>query len=172
MNIRDRLRRLDDNDEGMLSLVNLFIVLGFLILFSMVANVGRTVGRKIETQNAADTVAASAGVEMARGMNSIATANHLMGELNALVVLHHSLGGDELDSGTPPEESADELATAEALEIAFGYAQDATLVTDPKPDPRIYRQVSQKSRVGASIRDSRLRLRQVLMGVQIGRAHV
>ena len=157
-----KLRRFDDNDEGMLSLVNLFIVLGFLILFSAVANVGRTVGRKLETQNAADAVAASAGIEMARGMNAIATANHLIGELTALVVLHHSLGGDELDSGTPPTQSEAESTTAEALKIAFQYANTATMVAGPKPDPQGYQRASQPSRVGASIRDSRLRLRQVM----------
>src|SRR5262245_55067222 len=84
-------------EGGMLSLVSLFVVLGFLVLFSLLSNAGKTVGQKLEAQNAADAVAYSAGVEMARGLNSVTAANHLIGELQALVVLHHGLGGDELD---------------------------------------------------------------------------
>src|SRR5205823_6433861 len=79
---------------------SLFVVLAFVLMFSLICNIANTVNQKIETQNAADAVAYSATVEMARGMNAITATNHMIGELMALVVLHHALRGDELDDGS------------------------------------------------------------------------
>src|SRR5690349_13573680 len=107
--LADRLPRVvTEGEEGMISLVSLFAVLALLVMFGAMANVGRTTARKLETQNAADAVAHAAAVEMARGLNSITAANHLMGELTALCILHHGFGGDELDNGTrPPQTPSD-----------------------------------------------------------------
>src|SRR5690348_4479264 len=105
-------RSLHESEEGMLSLVSLFVVLGFLVLIGLLANAGRVTSRKLETQNAADSVAYSAGVEMGRGMNFVTAINHLVGELTALVVLIHTLGGDELDQGKEPPPTPALLKTA------------------------------------------------------------
>jgi hypothetical protein len=90
-------RRLSAAEDGMISLVALITVLFFLILIGLVANIGHTINQKIEVQNAADSVAYSSTVWMARGMNSLTATNHLIGELTALVVIHDALGGDKFD---------------------------------------------------------------------------
>jgi hypothetical protein len=58
------------------------------------------------TQAAADSAAYSAAVWQARGMNTICTCNHLMGELTSLVVILESLGGPEAGENpfNPPQE--------------------------------------------------------------------
>ena len=85
----------------MITLASIVAVLFFLVLLALVANVGQIVNRKIETQNAADAVAYTGAVWMARGMNSLAATNHLIGELAALVVIHDSFGGTSLDDDQP-----------------------------------------------------------------------
>lgn len=89
------LRRLHASEDGMLSLVTIVTVMFLLLLASLVVNVGATVNAKIEAQNAADSVAYSSAVWMARGMNEITTTNHLMGEMMALFIVYHAIGGDE-----------------------------------------------------------------------------
>jgi hypothetical protein len=99
-------------EEGMLSIVALVVVFGFLLLLCAMMNTGAVVTQKLEAQNAADATATTAAVELARGMNAVTAANHLIGELTALVVLHHSLGGDELD-GLRPAQGGGEKGPAE-----------------------------------------------------------
>lgn len=96
-------------EDGMMSMVTVVAVLFLMILLSLVVNVGATVQRKIEIQNAADTVAYSTATWMARGMNAITATNHLIGEMMAFVVLFDALGGPELLLDDPPayDESSD-----------------------------------------------------------------
>jgi hypothetical protein len=152
-------RDLHAGEEGMLSLASLFVVLGFLVLIGLLANVGMVTSRKIETQNAADAVAYAASVEMARGMNSITAINHLIGELTALVVLIHTLGGDELDQGKNPP------STPETLNIMLEATYDAAKVVGEDSIPvydDAYTEASKDSKVGGAIYDARKRLKMVL----------
>lgn len=89
------------SEDGMVSFVAMVAVLFFVILLGLVGNVGLTVNQKIEVQNAADSTAYSSGVFMARGMNTVTARNHMIGELLALVVLHHAILGPEGDVGPP-----------------------------------------------------------------------
>lgn len=79
-----RLHRLVADDSGAMSLVAVFAVLLLTILLGMVMNVGRAVDHKIRLQNAADAVAYSGGVVIARGMNALAFTNHLLCDIFAL----------------------------------------------------------------------------------------
>src|SRR4051794_27512917 len=88
------LSRLHASEDGMLSLVTIVTVMFLLLLASLVVNVGATVNAKIEAQNAADSVAYSSAVWMARAMNEVTTTNHLMGEMMALFIVYHAIGGD------------------------------------------------------------------------------
>lgn len=141
----------------MISLVSLFAVLGLLILFGALANVGRTTTRKLETQNAADAVAHGAGVEMARGLNSVTTGNHLIGELTALCIIHHGFGGDELDKGQYREDWVSKGVLLWAYKDALlGYA------TPIQPVTEAFTQAFNTPLTGGAIRDSRIQLRYVL----------
>jgi hypothetical protein len=159
---RDPLRAdLLRGEEGMLSLASLFAVLGLLLLIGLLANVGRTTNRKLEVQNAADAVGHAAAVEMARGCNSVTAANHLAGELTALVILHHGFGGDELDNGRRPPATPVDLRVG--LEVSYRIADlAASLGSVAKPIGQAYEQVKKEPQVGGAIRDARLRLKQVL----------
>lgn len=164
---RDRLPRVvAEGEEGMISLVSLFAVMGLLILFGAFANVGRVASRKLEAQNAADAVAHGAAVEMARSLNAVSAANHLMGELTALCILHHGLGGDELDDGRRPDPAPDDLqrlvvASYNMARIASSLGSFYGPWREPSRDA--YEDVRKQPEVGGAIRPSRLRLKQVLV---------
>ncbi|HEY1064723.1 MAG TPA: Tad domain-containing protein [Pirellulales bacterium] len=91
------MRRLAADERGKISLATIFILLVMVTLLGLVANVGHAVGVKIELQNAADSAAYSTALWRARSLNAVTTCHHLLGEVTALVVLHESLGGPELD---------------------------------------------------------------------------
>jgi hypothetical protein len=85
-------------EDGMVSWATVVAVVFLCFLGALVFNSGQTINQKIETQNAADSVAYSSTLWMARGMNAVTAANHMMGELTALYVLHHAVGGKRLDT--------------------------------------------------------------------------
>jgi hypothetical protein len=83
----------------------IFVLLFLLVMVSLVGNVGRTSRLRVEVQNTADAVAYSAAVPLARGMNALAHAQHLSGELAAIGALHAALDGIYPDGSldeTPP----------------------------------------------------------------------
>ena len=67
-----------------MSIVSVFAVMLMVMLLGMVMNAGREVDGKIRMQNAADAVAYSGGLVLARGMNSLAFTNNLLCEIFAL----------------------------------------------------------------------------------------
>jgi hypothetical protein len=87
------------DNEGQVSVLVAIVALGIGIGTCFTASVGEKVNEKIRVQNAADSIAYSNGLWMARGMNAVTACNHLMGELTALIVIHESLGGPERDLG-------------------------------------------------------------------------
>jgi hypothetical protein len=143
-------------EDGSVSLLSLIVIFTFLLLICTVVNTGWEVTRKLETQNSSDATANAAAVEMARGMNAVTAANHLMGELMALVVLHHGLGGYELDGVWTPRKSDPNVK--QALQTAYEKANDSP---EP-PDPMTYNCVSQDPRVGGAIGDARETLQKLL----------
>ncbi len=99
MTIFNRIKAIHEQEEGFVSFLHLFVMLGILLGISLVVNVSLVTRDKLESQNAADAVTQTAGVQEARGMNAITAANHIIGEAQALVVLHHAWGGDSLERG-------------------------------------------------------------------------
>jgi hypothetical protein len=143
-------------EEGSVTLVSLVVAFTLLLILALLVNSGYVVTRKIETQNAADAAATAASVELARGMNAITATNHLIGELAALVVLHHSFGGFELDMGIPKNFKEE---TQNDLQEAFQAAQEG--VTQPVPG--IFEMVIEDpSPSGAAIFNSRESLKELL----------
>jgi hypothetical protein len=76
--------RLHRSQRGTISILSVFAVLMLTMLLGMVMNVGRHVDGKIRMQNAADAVAYSGAVVVARGLNTLAFTNHLLSEVFAL----------------------------------------------------------------------------------------
>ena len=97
--------RLHAGHDANMPLATIFVLLFLLVMISLVGNVGRTARLKLEAQNAADAVAYSAAVPLARGMNALGHAQHLSGELAAIGALHAALDGVYPDGSlddTPP----------------------------------------------------------------------
>ena len=90
---RGALLRFHPCQAGSMPLASIFVLMFLLMMVGLVGNVGRTSRLKVEAQNAADAVAYSASVTMARGMNALAHAQHLSGELAAIGALHAALYG-------------------------------------------------------------------------------
>lgn len=88
------------DEDGKVSIVSIFAVMAIFGMLGLAANTGRVAREKVELQNAADAAAATTTLWMARSMNAVTTANHLMGEATAVVVLLDGLGGP--DFGTAP----------------------------------------------------------------------
>jgi hypothetical protein len=142
----------------MVSMASLVGFAFFLILAGMLANVGVTTRRKIETQSAADAVAQSAALARARALNAVTAANHLVGELTALVVLHHALGGDELDSGDTPD---GDPAVKTELEVSFETADALCSGEFFSPSAGTKDAVLQLPAAGATLHDAVIRLQRV-----------
>ncbi len=81
------LRRLRDDQRGSISILSVFAALALTMLLGMVMNVGRQVDGKVRLQNAADAVAVSGGVMVARELNALAFSNHLLCEVFALTAI-------------------------------------------------------------------------------------
>jgi carbonic anhydrase len=163
------------NDEsGKVSLLASILMLGLVSLAGLIGNVGHVTKEKLETQNAADSVAYSSSLWMARGMNALTATNHMLGEATAIVAVHEAFGGPELDLGieaNPPENKAlngiiKSLAnTAPVVPSPFGYT--------PPPIPAIDRRVvrfvtdrtspaNDRMKAFATIYDSRMALKRQL----------
>ncbi|GAB5402142.1 MAG: hypothetical protein Aurels2KO_03730 [Aureliella sp.] len=103
--------RRPQNRDGKITLLAIVFLLLIVVLMGLLGNVGHVTSQKLELQNAADSIAFSSTLSLARGMNTVTTANHLVGEATALSVLHESLGGPELRLGlrknTPENRSLD-----------------------------------------------------------------
>ena len=76
--------RLHRDERGAISFLAVFALLTLVMLLGMVMNVGRCVDGKVRMQNAADSVAYSGGLVLARGLNTLSFTNHLLCEVFAL----------------------------------------------------------------------------------------
>lgn len=81
---------------GKITLLAIVFLLLIVVLMGLLGNTGHVTTQKMEIQNAADSLAFSSSLWLARGMNTVTASNHLIGEATALSVLHESLGGPEL----------------------------------------------------------------------------
>ncbi len=95
--LREKLSAFHRDESGQVNLLVAVIVLGLGVASCFVGDVGQRIQQKMHVQNAADAISYSNGLWVARSLNALTTANHLMGELTAIVVIHESLGGPELD---------------------------------------------------------------------------
>ncbi len=159
------IRQLHDNEEGLLAFIALIAALFLMVLMGLVANIGFTVNRKLEVQNSADAVAYSSTLWLARGMNCITATNHLIGEMQALVVIHIAIGGEELEGKDPldPDESQqrqDEFDSAsEDLDFAWNLVR---FVSNTPAYPNDNERVGERVEVGATVRAGLTDLKKAL----------
>jgi hypothetical protein len=76
--------RLHRDETGAISLLTVFTVLGLAGLLGMVINVGRSIDSKVRRQHATDAATYSGTVILARGMNCVAFANHMLCDVFAM----------------------------------------------------------------------------------------
>jgi len=114
------LRRLHAIEDGKISLSALFVALAFFVIIGFVGNAEMAVFRKLEAQNAADSMALTCATWRARGMNAVTANNHLMGELSAVAVLVEALGGPELDGQEESVKESEDMNDALNNPIAPG----------------------------------------------------
>jgi hypothetical protein len=142
-------------EDGMVTFITVVTVLFFTVLIALVANISYNAREKVEIQNSADAIATSAATWQARGMNAVTAANHLMGELTALCVMHYSFGGPELDDGkeVSTQEKDDQFTQLKvAQKLASGSSYSSSINSD------VDRMENTKFRSGATIYDGRLQL--------------
>ena len=153
---RNELAALHTDERGMMSFANCVCVLLSALLITATINTSHIANRKIERQNAADAVAQSGGVWMARGMNSITATNHLIGEMLSMVILHEAVGGKKQEQKVSAEDGANKSKKAEnpeklkrqdnRLKLAYDLAKAAAKSgIIQAPDKIIYEMVYQRS---------------------------
>ncbi|QDT49208.1 hypothetical protein Pan258_32550 [Symmachiella dynata] len=156
---------LHSSEAGFISVVNVVAILLCTILMGLVVNAGNIVRHKVEVQNSADATAYTAALWHARGMNAVTMANHVMGEINAFVVLHEAIGGEDLDDTNQKEATQAEDA---ALEVAYNLAQSAAIA----PQDEVYDTVRQEDGIEAerTLLDSKTQLKIILTVAYGGKA--
>lgn len=180
------------DDSGMLSVSNSILLMGAVLLFVANWNMGMVTNRKVQVQNAADASARTAGIWLARGMNSITATNHLMGEMLSFVVLHEAIGGKKHERSISADDGVNrskheggETMTASPevlkrtdrrLQVAYRGAETMRPVLNFPPHQSIFQLVYQRSgdRTGihaeATLLDAKMNLKVWLTNVYVAKA--
>ena len=98
-----RIVRFARDEDGKVSIVSILAVMAIFGMIGLVVNTGRAAREKVELQTAADAAAATTTLWLARSMNAVTTANHLMGEATAVLALLDGLGGPDFPISPPVE---------------------------------------------------------------------
>ncbi len=163
--------------SGKIAILALIVLLLVVVLIGMLGNAGHTVHQKLQTQHAADAVAFSSAMWMSRGMNTITTSNHLMGEAMAMGVVHDALGGVELrlelTTNTAENRILDSVIQALVKTAPAGTIPSAYFPQPiPAIDGRILQAVTRRTspataeelRAFGMLYDSRMTLKRKLVG--------
>lgn len=153
------LLRFQRDECGLLSIANAVLTLFLTIVLLCLYNVGVSVYDRTNSQQKADAVAKSLGNWKARNLNAVVSQQHLMGELLAMAIVHHAIGGDALDQGRVVKTTS--LDTQ--LNVAYGLAQISNL---PKP---AYRDVREAIRAEAALFEARCELKKWLTRAYYGK---
>ncbi len=84
------------NRAGGMILSLMVAVIALAVIFAYILNIGAESIERQKMQHAADTVVYSSSVWLARGMNTVASLNHVMGDNSAYCALIESLAGSEV----------------------------------------------------------------------------
>ena len=160
------------DESGKISLLASMMMLVLVALAGLIGNTGHVTQEKLETQNAADSIAYSSALWMARGMNAVTASNHMIGEATAMSVVHEAIGGPELDlavkKNTPENQTLDRL-----IQALSKTAPVFPSIYSPAPIPNIDRRIVEfvtkrtsptngRMSAFATIYDSRMTLKREL----------
>ena len=155
------IKSFHQDERGMITWAFMVIVLFLLVLSGFVYNAGNTINRKIETQNAADAAAYTGTLWTARYMNSITATNHLIGELNGLYIVHHSLGGkwlDENSRSTTGNNTIEVQVTNVVMQVAHSLAGGAAIPTISAQYDKL--QENPSADINSTIYEAKLKLKK------------
>lgn len=102
------------DESGLFSLSHIAASIFLTIALLCLINVNVAVTDRASQQRQAEAAAESLGAWKARNLNAVVAQQHLMGELMALVITHHAIGGDLLDQ----DKAADTAQLDRRLTIA------------------------------------------------------
>ena len=87
------LAGLQREEGGWLVLAGIVMAFLTVLTIGLAANLARTMRLRTEAQNTADNLAYSGTIPLARGMNTLAATQHLIGEVMAVSVIHSGFFG-------------------------------------------------------------------------------
>ncbi len=175
--LRDRLLAWQRDESGKVSLLASIMLLALVSLAGLIGNAGHIAAQKLETQNAADAIASSSALWMARGMNALTATNHMLGEATAIAAVHEAFGGPESDLGisrdTTENQTLNRLIRTFAPTAPVGTPVPSPFGFTPPPIPAIDKRIvdfvtrrtspaSDKMSAFASIYDARMTLKREL----------
>jgi hypothetical protein len=165
--------RFHTDENGKVSLLASLMMLALVALAGLIGNTGHASKEKLELQNAADSIAYSSTLWMARGMNALTATNHLLGEATAMAAAHEAIGGPELDLSIS-RNTNENSALDRAIRSLVPLAPIAPSIYSPPPIPSIDRRVVKfvtdrtspadgRMSAFATIYDSRMALKRQLL---------
>lgn len=153
------IKRFIRDDRGLLSVANAVMMLFFTAVLVCLYNACCSMYDRTESQQRADAIAQSVGNWKARNLNGVTAHQHLMGELFSFAIIHHAVGGEELDSGGIGDtENADRKLLA-----AYMGAR-----ASDKGTPA-YNDVKSRVYAGAALLDGHLKLKELLSQVYVAK---
>lgn len=145
-------RALEADERGSFAIGHIYWVAVFSALIAMLFNVGLSTKERSETQRPATAISHPVGVWRARGMNVLSAHQHLQGEVVAMIIVHHAIGGDELDANRVGDTSKQDRDLDRAWKAAV-----AAGAKTPQ-----YRNVRSEVRAGATLLKAHKRLKYQL----------
>lgn len=149
------VQRLNQDQRGSFAIGHIYWVAVFSALIAMLFNIGLSSKEKSEIQRPATAISHPVGVWRARGMNVLSAHQHLQGEVVSLIIVHHAIGGDELDEN----QVGDTRRQDGRLDRAWRAAVAAGAQTPQ------YRNVRKEVRAGATLLRSNRILKEMLTRV-------
>ncbi|MFK7769461.1 MAG: hypothetical protein AB8B55_19765 [Mariniblastus sp.] len=128
------------DESGKVTLLASILMLALVSLAGLIGNTGHATTQKLETQNAADSIAYSSTLWMARGMNALTATNHMLGEATAIAAVHEAFGGPELEHGIK-RNTSENAALDRIIRSLSPTAPVIPSLYSPPPIPSIDRRV-------------------------------
>jgi hypothetical protein len=88
-----QVKQFHKNQDGWMLLSGIMVIFFLVLSIGLAANLARTMRGKIRAQNSADNLAYSASIPIARGLNTITGAQHMIGEIMAVSIIHSGFYG-------------------------------------------------------------------------------
>jgi hypothetical protein len=148
-----QLMALHRDQSGMFAISHLATTMFLTATIICALNMGGAMVDRTRQQRKADAAAQTLGTWKARNMNAVVAHQHLMGELLSLAMIHHAIGGDNLDDNRVSDTSN----LDSQLTIAY-YAA----LANQRYRPFAYRDVVSKVRADGALIKSHRRLKKLL----------